>query len=164
MSIAAKRGIHFIPGSAHTIHILPNTQKTQFLWYGPVWNGYGPLFVECFIQNYLYLKLNVCKDWYSSHYMLMCLRGQWTPRLGLCSTLFLCLFRPESKMATQKFKMAMRKSKMTRRPRRPKINKMATKKSKMATKNKRLPQASRKFFLSVTRIFYLKFSVKARKL
>ena len=30
MSIAAKRGIHFIPGSARTIHILPNTQKTQF--------------------------------------------------------------------------------------------------------------------------------------
>ena len=30
MSIAAKRGIHFLPGSAHTIHILPNTQKTLF--------------------------------------------------------------------------------------------------------------------------------------
>ena len=31
MSIEAKRGIHFIPGSARTIDILPNTQKNQFL-------------------------------------------------------------------------------------------------------------------------------------
>ena len=30
MSIEAKRGIHFIPGSARTIDILPNTQKKQF--------------------------------------------------------------------------------------------------------------------------------------
>ena len=30
MSIEAKRGIHFIPGSARTIDILPNTQKPQF--------------------------------------------------------------------------------------------------------------------------------------
>ena len=31
MSIEAKRGIHFIPGSARTIDILPNTQKNEFL-------------------------------------------------------------------------------------------------------------------------------------
>ena len=30
MSIDAKRGIHFIPGSTSTIDILPNTQKSQF--------------------------------------------------------------------------------------------------------------------------------------
>ena len=31
MSIEIKRGIHFIPGRARTIDILPSTQKTQFL-------------------------------------------------------------------------------------------------------------------------------------
>ena len=31
MSIEIKRGIHFIPGRARTIDILPSTQKKQFL-------------------------------------------------------------------------------------------------------------------------------------
>ena len=30
MSIEAKRGIHFIPGSALNIDVLPNTQKNLF--------------------------------------------------------------------------------------------------------------------------------------
>ena len=41
MSIAAKRGIHFIPGSARNIHILPNTQKKLF-------NGTFHLFFKYF--------------------------------------------------------------------------------------------------------------------
>ena len=59
MSIEIKRGIHFIPGRAHTIYILPSTQKIVRHTTGAksiYTSGYILLYLAIYLNIFLYGK------------------------------------------------------------------------------------------------------------